>query len=111
MSTYIPLDQAQAVVVTINALEPPISPTESAKVAYATTPATENVEPDGDRDYYAVWPDCGFSQNCATVQQRIDAKIGDWAAGMRQEYADYMRGHEPASQYGLPEGVEWTYVE
>ena len=110
MSTYISLDQAKGTTAKINALEPPITATEQAKVAYAATTATSNVTAEGNRDYYAVWEKCGFNQNCKNAGDMM-AAYGNWAEMMRNEYKTYTAGHQPASQWGLPEGITWIYVE
>lgn len=110
MSTYIPQTDAQAVVDQINQFNPPITWTEPALLAYATTPYSENIGPNGERDYYAVWKDCGFAQNCKNVADRVAGYGAASAeAGMRQEFADYTAGHNPAAP--LPEGVQWTFVK
>ena len=109
--TYISLDRAQEITAQINALQPPISYAEQARVAYAATPATTNEQPGGERDYYAVWKDCGFSQNCKLAGDSMTGYPGSWAEMMKNEYDAWMAHHEPASQYGLPEGLTWVFVE
>lgn len=105
---YIPIDQAQAITAKLNALNPPITQSEQAKVAVAVT-ATAIPDLTQPANYYAVWQDCGFSQNCKTLGDMQNG-YGSWGEMVRNEYDAWMARHEPASQYGLPEGLTWYYV-
>lgn len=111
MSTYIPQSQAEQIVDQINAMNPPCNWSEQAKLAYAETAASTNQGPNGERDYYAVWKSNGFNQNCKNVGDMIAGYSGSWQEMIRNEYNAYVKSHQDASQWGLPEGVTWTYVE
>ena len=106
---YIPVDEARNITDTLNSLDPPIVSSEQAKVAVAVTAAAI---PDLSQpaNYYAVWQKDGFSQNCKTLGD-MQRGYGNWAQMVRNEYAEWNKNHEPASQWGLPEGLTWYYVE
>lgn len=110
--TIIPYDQAKETNDKLNALEPPITYAEQARLAYAVT---SYANPQGatkdERDYYSVWADCEFSQNCKNLGDMMLGYPGSWAQMVRNEYNAWMQSHQKAAQYGLPEGMTWYFVD
>lgn len=109
--TLIPIDEAKAITASINAAQPMIVPSGAkAKTAVAVTP---QFTPDLSipQNYYAVWQENGFCQCCKNVADSQIGYPGSWATFIRDEFKEYQKGHQPASQYGLPEGLTWFFVE
>lgn len=108
--TLIPVEDARRITASINAVQPSIVPSGAqASTAVAVTP--QHV-PDLSvpQNYYAVWKENGFCSCCKNVADSQIGYPGSWAEFIRDEYAEYAKSHEPASQYGLPEGLTWYYV-
>lgn len=76
-------------------------------------PMGSEVGPDGELEYHALWLDIGYVPLIAMLHQYMT--LGGyysamWPEMVTNEYNAAKSGHKPASQWGLPEGIQWIEV-
>lgn len=82
--------------------------TPRPKLGYPDESYSEVVGPNGEREHHVVWEHNGYFPDCYYLDQ-MQTNYGNWAAMTKTEYDSASVGHQDAAQYGLPEGIKWTF--